>query len=241
MFVDAHLHCAEINDIDKYVNSSNWKIACVSDDIESSHRVLEISRIHSEKIIPCVGVHPWVIHEHNLKIVRSALDRALLEHQIICLGEVGLDKRFKPDTYPIQLEFFTLFLNYAKEYDLSMNLHAAGAWREVFERVYQYDIQKAYFHWYTGPLDLLSQIESIGYYVGINPSWIIQDKHRVVIEKTNIGSIITESDAPYRYKGLELKPDLIKNTIEYLSRIKELNIEVVKKVVLSNFNKLFSK
>lgn len=241
MYVDAHLHCAEISDLDKYISSSDWKIACVSDDVESIHRVLEISRIHSEKIIPCVGVHPWIVHEHSLQIVKSVLDSALLEYQFICLGEIGLDKRFKLDTYHVQLEFFKLFLNYAKEYDLSLNLHAAGAWREVFELIHKYDIRKAYFHWYTGPFDLLDQIASTGYYIGINPAWIIQDKHRALIEKADIKSIITESDAPYIYKGMELKPDLIKETIEYLSKIKELDINLVKKTILSNFNKLFSR
>jgi TatD DNase family protein len=238
MIVDAHVHCAELENIENYANNSEFVLVCVADNPQSSYDVIKLSENY-KNIFPCVGVHPWVIHEYSISNIESLLEDAVKNHNIKCLGEVGLDKRFKPYTFYKQLEAFSLFIKYAKEYDLVVNLHAADAWRDVFELIYRNNVNRAYFHWYTGPLDLLRQIEDVGFYVGFNPAWQLQEKHRAIVNQARLESLITESDAPYNYRGLTMTPDLIKKSIEYISNVKNISICEVEKTIYSNFRKLF--
>lgn len=236
MYVDVHAHCFEIDDISRY--SREIKLVCVSDDLESTIRTLHLSQQH-DNIVPCAGVHPWVVHEFSFYQVKSTLEAILRNYEINCLGEVGLDKKFKPDTFERQLEIFNLFLNYAKEYDLVLNIHAANAWKDVLDLVRARDVSRAVFHWFTGPHDVLGEIEESGYYIGANPAWQIQSKHRDILRHANLNIIITESDAPYVYRGLRMVPDMVRATVDYIAEIKGLTHEFVKKAIYDNFIKLF--
>ena len=231
-----HVHCNELENIDAY--KDEYVLVCVAEDIESTVKIIELVDKYTN-IEPCIGIHPWNIEKYDINSVKNMLENYLKIHDIECLGEIGLDKRFKPVTYSRQLELFKLFIDYAKEYDLVLNLHAADAWREVFELLYKRDIDKAYFHWYTGPLDLLHEIENMNYYIGANPAWKIQQKHRSILEIARLEHIITESDAPYNYKGLVMMPELIVETIKHLSDVKKLNYDLVVEKIYSNYKVLF--
>lgn len=235
-YIDMHCHCYEIpvDDLIKYL--SETIIVCVSDDIESSMKTIELSRKYS--IIPCIGIHPWEINSKSLSEI-DKLVKILVEENIKCLGEIGLDKKFREHTFEHQYSFLNNLINIVKEYDLVLNLHSAGAWREVFELVYKNSIDKAYFHWYTGPLELVEEIVNSGYFIGINPAWIIQEKHREIIDIVPLNNILTESDSPYRYRGLTMNPSLIVKTIEYIASRKNTTVSNVLNVINSNFNKLF--
>lgn len=240
MLIDAHVHCSDLEDIETYALSGNYVFVCVAEDLRTSNRVVELSRRY-HSLEPCIGVHPWFAHEYSVQEIVNVLNGFIGNENVRCLGEVGLDKRFKPNTFKKQLEVFSVFVEYARDYDLVLNLHAADAWIDVFELIYRKDINRAYFHWYTGSVELLHQIESVGYYVGINPAWKIQQKHRNIAEKANLVNILTESDAPYNYRGLVMTPALVEDTIKYLSEVKGLDPSTVKERVYSNYKILFKR
>ncbi|MEM0000880.1 MAG: TatD family hydrolase [Desulfurococcaceae archaeon] len=215
-------------------------LVCVADDPQSSDEVVRASTQHAV-IEPCIGLHPWQAHEYGIRDVVNLLDRHVGSSKVKCLGEVGLDKKFRPGTFKRQLKLFELFVDYAREYDLVLNLHAADAWVEVFELIYKRGVDRAYFHWYTGSIELLHQIESVGYYIGANPAWQIQQRHRNILEEVSLENVLTESDAPYNYRGLLMTPSLVELTVKYLADIRKLSVTDVEERVYSNFRKLFSK
>ncbi len=235
-YVDMHCHCHEISIDELREYTKKIILVCVSDDPGSSEATIELTKYVD--IVPCIGIHPWEAHNYSLEDVNS-LARFIDRHGIKCLGEIGLDKKFYPHTFEHQLKIFIRFLEIAREYDLFMNLHTAGAWREVYELLLKYDIKKAYFHWYTGPKTLLDSIVGSGYYIGINPAWKIQEKHRKIIEYAPITNIITESDAPYKYRNLYMKPDLVFETIGYIAKVKNMDYDEAKQVILNNYRRLF--
>ncbi len=231
--VDAHVHLYEYEKTelrrwpkDKYI------LLAVSDDISSSYKTIHLSLLY-EHIIPAVGIHPWEVHKHSKEDLEK-IKKLVEKYEISVLGEIGLDKKFVPETFDKQLEFFKYFLELAKEYDLALNLHAPDAWRDVFDLLLKYDIKKAYFHWYTGPLDLLEEIQEKGYFIGINPAIRIQKKHQEVLKKADLKNILTESDGPYDYRGLKLSPSLIELTLEYISKVKSVPIDKLKKIIQKN-------
>lgn len=234
--IDTHCHCYEINTsrLESYLE--NTLIVCVSDNISSSEVTIDLSRRYS--IIPCIGIHPWEVSANSLHEI-DKLVKLLVDNNIVCLGEIGLDKKFRGETYRLQYLLLTKLLEYAKEYDLVLNLHSAGAWREVYELVFRKSIDRAYFHWYTGPRHLINELASSGYFIGINPAWIIQEKHRELIDIIPLENMLTESDSPYIYRGLEMNPNLIIETIKYVASRKNTTVNNVAEQIRSNFYKLF--
>ncbi len=237
MLIDMHVHCNELKDLDHY--SGSHLFACVAEDVETSKATIELSR-RFHFIKPCVGIHPWNIARSSVEEARSLMEIAV-SNNIECLGEVGLDSRFVPETLPRQREVFKIFLDYAREYDLVLNLHTAGTHREVFQMLKTWRVEKAYFHWYTGPEDLIKELIDSGYFIGVNPSWKIQEKHYRIISKTPLSNLLTESDAPYQYKSLSLNPELISDSLDLLARLHNLDRGIVEEKIEENFRRLFTR
>lgn len=234
MLYDAHCHLHEL-DVEELLELKGYVIAAVSDDLESSLRTLDIAEEH-RNVVPCVGVHPWSIGEASMSHLRE-LEK--LVERAKCIGEVGLDRRFVPETYSKQLEFFKFFVKLARDYDLPMNIHAPDAWRDVYDILVRYDVERAVIHWYTGPLDLLDEIAEKGYFISINPAAQVQEKHMRVAVQVKLSSMLVESDAPYKYRGLSLTPKLIPKLLSLIAEARRMSLSELTAIVERNFKRLF--
>jgi TatD DNase family protein len=234
-YIDSHCHLYKFNEIEikRIIRNKEIIILSVSEDLESSLKNLILSQLN-ENVIPAIGIHPWNIekvNENTFKIIEDIIK----DNKIKILGEIGLDKKFKPETFEKQKEIFEKFLNLAKEYDLNLNLHTPNASNEVFDLLIKYDIKKAYFHWYSGDEKLLEEIINKGYFIGINVATIVNEKYKKYIEIANIKNIITESDGPYNYKGIILHPDMLKDLYKLISDIRKINLEELSNIIQNNF------
>ena len=234
MLVDAHCHAHAFSDME-LKEFSKIKIIAVSEDIESSGKTIDLSR-RFDNIIPFIGIHPWNLESMSARELEEVL-RSLKLGEAMGIGEVGVDGRIKKNVRK-QIEVFKLFCEVSAELGLPMNIHALGAWDEVFEIMLKMDVRRALFHWYTGPIRLLKDIGEAGYYISINPAVKIQPKHRRILENAELDMIITESDGPYNYRGLKLKPTMISDLIEFISNIKDVDRISLEKIIERNFERL---
>ena len=239
LYVDAHSHSHEysLEELQGILEKLPIHIVIVSDDLDTSLKTLRYAENLPGRVTPCVGVHPWSVKtresiEEARKTVELALDR-----RVKCLGEVGLDTKFVGETIELQREVFRVFLEAARDHGLILNLHTAGTWEEVLNLLERYDIGYANFHWYTGPLHLLKRIEENGYTISINPAIRIQKKHQNVVANAPLEIMLTESDAPYEYRGIKMSPELVPEVVEHIARIKGLEVDEVAEAVLENFEK----
>lgn len=213
----------------------------MSDNYVTSLKTLKLAEKY-KWIIPSVGLHPWSVNINSVEEVKIILELVRdKNNQVKILGEIGLDKKFKPDTYSYQLNVFKLFIDIAKEMNMVLNVHAAGAWRETLDILIKNDISMAIFHWYTGPLDLIKEITDVGYFITINPAIAIQQKHRDVVAQAPIDIILVESDAPYKYKGIELHPKHIFDVIKWIALIKGIDNNEIYKIILKNIQRLLKR
>jgi len=239
-FYDMHCHLHEYDDkeIDEILEDLDVVIAAVSEDLASFRRTLELSTAYPDRIIPCAGFHPWSLRDRDPSEARAILSEAL-RAGVTCIGEVGLDKKFMPlDTFPRQVEIARLFLEAARDLDAYVTLHAPNAWRETLELAREVGVEKAMFHWYTGPLDLIDEIVGAGYYVSINPALRIQEKHRRVAERAPLDYMVFESDGPYNYRGLRLDPRMIPEAVRLVAQVKGVEAGVVEEAAARNSRRL---
>jgi TatD DNase family protein len=238
-YVDAHSHAYEYSEesLASFIRENNLVVVGVSDDYASSLKTLRLSRIFKGKFIPCIGLHPWEVKGQDAIDEARHIVELALEENIRCLGEIGLDTKFVGETIHVQREVFKIFLEAARDYNLFLNLHTAGTWEEVLNMLLKYDIERANFHWYTGPLNLLKEIYDAGYTISINPAVKIQEKHRSVVKYAPLEIILTESDSPYEYRGMRMSPELVAEVVNVIAEIKGVNPEYVRDVVWDNFRR----
>ncbi|MGQ4891511.1 MAG: TatD family hydrolase [Candidatus Njordarchaeia archaeon] len=238
MYVDAHCHCHEFpeEEINSILRENDIILVIVSENLESSKKTISLSE-KFEKVIPCIGLHPWEI-KGEISIVEA--DKIIEQSQEIgCFGEVGLDRRFNRKNYNYQKMVFIKFVEAAKKGNKVLNIHALDAWEETIEIVHDMGVKKAIFHWYSGPVKLLEKIREYGYFITINPSVKFQKKHGAVLKNAPLDIILTESDGPYEYKGNILHPKMVPNLVNYIAEVKKLSREEVLEIIIANFGKLF--
>jgi Mg-dependent DNase len=206
---------------------------CVSDDLSSSRKTLEL-----DNVVKCLGIHPWHVDKAEPGDLEAVL-RLIERLEVPCVGEVGLDRRFVPHSFDRQREYFRAFLKLARELDLVVNVHAPDAWADVVDELRRADVDRALIHWYTGPLDLLESIKDLGYYVSINPAVVMQKKHQAVARAVDRRIVVLESDGPYEYKGMRLAPPAIVRTVEKLAELWDATQEYVREVVETNAKRLW--
>jgi TatD DNase family protein len=223
VYYDAHCHYVNLKK--KY---EGFVIASVSMDYRSSLANLELK---DENVLKGIGIHPWNVGKEKLEEVLPLVKRADF------LGEIGLDYRLSSAPRELQVKYFEAFLEEGQ--GKTVNVHALDAWADSLKLLLDHDVERAILHWYSGPTDLLKDIEGAGYFVTINPSVTFQAKHRAVLERAPPEIILTESDGGYEYKGKLLEPTDVIPTLEYIAKVKEMELEEVKKKVEENFKKAF--
>jgi len=237
-YVDAHSHLAGFTDDEiERIIKQKILIFAVSYDYSSIFRTIDLAK-KFDNIVPFIGIHPWETKNFDLAKLEEIFR---LVDEAFGFGEIGLDMRFGRDYFDKQLKVFEKIVEFAAEHSLPLNIHALDAWHMTLKIITNHGIKKAIFHWYSGPIDVLREIEGQGYYITINPCVRFQKKHSTVLKKASIEHILTESDGPYKYRGLDLHPFMVKDLVNYIAQIKGIEEEIVKRQILTNAKKFLQK
>ncbi len=236
---DMHCHAYELEGLESILEADkDLIIVAVSDDLNSFLKVLELERLYPGRVYACAGFHPWSIRDGVLHQVDSIVRLASREG-LRCIGEVGLDRRFLGfETWSLQLRIFREFLDLVVDIGAFVNIHAPDAWGEALGELIRAGVEKAMFHWYTGPQDLVEVIGEMGYKISVNPAIKIQEKHAKIAATTPLNYIVFESDAPYNYRGLKLTPTMIRESIALVAKLKNTTQSHVEEIAELNSRRL---
>ena len=236
LYVDAHAHLYLMSEDDlKRTFESNIIVFAVSEDVDSSLKTLQLAERYKPMVIPFIGIHPWRVNEFDEKEIDkiAELIRELKKYGG-GLGEIGIDAK-KP-AIEKQMKFFERFLELAAGYRLPVNIHATRLWRIALKMVIEHDV-RANFHWYSGPLDLLRDIRDAECFISINPCYIFQAQHHIVVEKAPIEIMLTETDAPFTFRGIKLRSWFVIPLVRKIAQLREMQEEELRKQILQNAKK----
>jgi TatD DNase family protein len=207
--IDTHAHLDQLEELDRALEDAYKTgvegIVAVSIDLESCRKNLEIKKTKLQpKIYLAMGMHP---SEVNLNELDDCI-QLIREHvsELTAIGEIGLDFWYKwvrknKEKKDEQREVFRTFLQLAKEIGLPAVIHSRGAWRECLETAKEAGVKSAVFHWYSGPVDVLEDILTAGYYVSSTPSLFYSPQSREAISHAPIERILIETDCPVFYRA----------------------------------------
>ena len=238
--VDGHAHLEELGDLTESLQEAGAAGVCgvvaVGMDIESNRKVLKIAEQHKGYIYPALGYHPWEIGEGdvevNLSFVRDHVE------ECVALGEIGLDYKIKIKK-ELQWKVFGDLLDIALESNKPIIIHCRYSHHRAFELVKERKITRAVFHWYSGPVDLLDKILSMGYLISATPALAYSPPHQDAIKKAPLERILLETDTPVVYQGRESRPKDVVITLKEVARFKGLEPTIVAEQTTKNACQFF--
>ncbi len=251
--IDTHAHLDEVDNSDAVIERAEAAgliaIVAVGVDYVSNNRVLELAQIHPSFVFPALGCHPQNLGqtsgeiEHNLKFIADNINRA------VAIGEIGLDyhkKVLKQAPKELQHQVLTDVLAIAGESRKPVSLHSRYAWRDCLKIVASSGIARAVFHWYSGPLSVLSEIHAAGYFTSATPAVAYGAEHAEAIRNTPKDKLMLETDTPvvyHRNTALEFASepaDVAYRVLEKVAGIMNMNGESVARITTENAIRFFS-
>ncbi|HUW89525.1 MAG TPA: TatD family hydrolase [Candidatus Nanopelagicaceae bacterium] len=249
ILIDVHCHINLYLTIDKVIKNARdvgvEKIIAVAMSSLSQERVLEIARQYNE-VFASLGIHPEEV-KMNEKIEQqldSIIKLIKNNKQDICaIGEIGLDHFFVKDKelYPLQKTIFNKMLLLAQDLELPVNLHTKGAEKIVFDTLPSYKIPNINIHWYSGPEKFIKLGMDRGYYFSITPAINYSPAVKNVVLNVDREHLLLESDGPVKYSGKVSVPAMVKNVLNSISKLKEINSDELENQIEVNTRKIFPK
>ena len=247
ILIDVHCHANLFLTIDKVIEDAKKvgveKIVAVAMSSLSQERVLGLANQYNE-VFASLGIHPEEV-KMNEKIEQqldSIIDLIKQSKQNICaIGEIGLDHHFVKDKklYPLQKTIFNKMLLLAQDLELPVNLHTKGAEKIVFDALTSYKIPNINIHWYSGPENFLKLGMDRGYYFSITPAISYSPVVKKVVLNVDKEHLLLESDGPVKYSGKIGVPAMVKNVLNSISTLKEINSDELEKQIEENTRKIF--
>ncbi len=254
--IDTHAHLDHVENLDDALAESAKAgvsaVLAVSTNLKAMKRNLEIASsdkgglaiTHGLKIYLGLGIHPGDIKTEELEESYAFIEHNIAEADVV--GEIGLDFSYKwirknEDKKNEQREVFRRQLAIAKKFDKPVVVHTRWTWRECFDIVKEFDIQKANFHWYSGPVDILEEIIKSGYYVSSSPALAFSPQSREAISQAPIEQTLIETDSPVYFNypeemggGFKSTPKDVFKSLDAYAKLKELPPEKAAEILNKN-------
>jgi TatD DNase family protein len=247
--IDTHAHLDDMEGLDPAIararESGLIVIIAVGVDYQSNNRVLEIAERYRSVVFPALGYHPGDLGqtaaeiERNLQFIEDHIESA------VGIGEIGLDyhKRVKASK-DTQRQVFRDMLAIAKRYAKPALVHSRYSWRDCFTLVQESGVERAVFHWYSGPVSVLHDIISQGYFASATPAAGYHQDHRRAMSETPRDNLLLETDSPVVYRwGTGFthpsEPADVTGVLEAVASLKGVERDVLAQTTTSNALTLF--
>ncbi len=247
--IDTHAHLEEIGNIeDALVEARSANIVAiiaVGSDYESNRKVMDLAQVYNDFVYPALGLHPANLKssaiDRDLEFIKANIDKA------VAIGEIGLDydKRVRAIAdKDWQKYVLRQVLKIAKAYAKPVIIHSRYAWRDSLGLVEEAQLEKAVFHWYTGPSSVLRDIVSHGYFISATPAVEYHEEHRRAVKEIPWDRLLLETDSPVVYgRGREFeyqsRPADIVRALGGVARLRGVTEGQIAEVTTDNALKMF--
>ncbi len=161
--------------------------------------MMEMCETFPKNLFPMMGLHPTSVRENYIEQL-DRIEKHFHENQFAAIGEIGMDLYWTRVLQKQQTDAFRMQLEWAKELDLPVVIHARDSFKEIFavlEKVADKRL-KGVFHSFTGSVFLADQATRYGFKIGING--IVTFKNSgldKVVAGIDPDDILIETDSPY--------------------------------------------
>ena len=178
----------------------------------------------------------------------SYFEKAAKSHQLIAIGETGLDYHYEHSNRASQQAFFIRYLQLAKECDLPVIFHCRDAFADLFAITDQEKLShRAILHCFTGTKQEAKQALDRGWMISF--SGIVTFRKSIELKETAalipLEHLLIETDAPYlapqSRRGQINESSFVVETAACLAELKGVSLEHLAKTTKENAERVFGK
>jgi TatD DNase family protein len=169
-------------------------------DIESIDSMYSLCADFPLNCFPMMGLHPGSVDE-NWEANLSVIKNHLFTNKHIAVGEIGMDLYWDKTFVEQQRQAFRMQVEWAKELNLPIVIHAREAFEEIFAILDEINDEnlKGVFHCFTGNTEQAEHIRNYGgFKYGIG-GLVTYKKSGLdeVLKTIPLEDLILETDSPY--------------------------------------------
>lgn len=215
-------------------------------DVESIPQIKKMLQDYPDQCSGMMGLHPCSVKDdfrEQLEVIKNELETG----DYIAVGEIGIDLYWDKSNLPAQIEAFETQINWAKELNLPIVIHARESFDEIFEvlnRLHDESL-RGVFHCFTGSEDQAKKALSYsGFYLGLGGVLTFKNAGLDrVIESIGIERTVLETDAPYLtphpHRGKRNETAYTRLVADRLAEITKKSVEEVARITTENAKELF--
>lgn len=254
MFIDTHTHLYvdafdedRKETVQKAIDSGVELLLLPNIDVETMQPMKDLVREFPANCKAMMGLHPGNVKgdwQEQLKIMKEDL---FSNKNYIAVGEIGMDLYWDKTFVKEQALAFAEQVEWAKELNLPIVIHARDAFQEIYEILDKSndDSLTGVFHCFTGTKEDAEKILSYGgFKLGIGGVLTFKNsKLDEVIKDIALNHLILETDSPYLppvpYRGKRNESAYLLHVAEKLADVHQVKLSDIERITTENAVELF--
>ena len=216
-------------------------------NVDSASIDLVMSQVAAfpENCFAMLGLHPCDVKE-NWQQELDTIYKAIPQHKIYAIGEIGIDLYWDKSTLNSQIEAFKIQIHWAKELKLPIVIHCRDSFDEVFTVLEEGkdDNLRGILHCFTGNLEQAHKLIDLGFYLGIGG--VVTYKNSgldKVVQEIDLKHIVLETDSPYLtpvpHRGKRNESSYLTYVAEKVADLHQMSVEDVAAITTANSKIVF--
>jgi len=199
-----------------------------------------------QNIFLMMGLHPCYVKPETYLSELAHVETELAKRKFQAIGEIGIDLYWDKTTLAIQQEAFRQQIQWAKKYQLAINIHCRDAFDEVFEVLESEQSEDLFgiFHCFTGDFEQAQRAINLNMKLGIGGVATFKNgKIDQFLKEIDLQHIVLETDSPYLapvpYRGKRNESSYTVLVAEKLAQIYELPVSEIARITTENSKAVF--
>ena len=250
--IDSHAHLSSpemLPDIDAIVTRAKQegvkKIVNICTDEPSLKEGLAFAERYPE-IVNTAATTPHDVEKEGESFFPLVV-KVAKEGKLVAIGETGLDYYYEHSNREVQQHYLKRYFELAIERDLPLVIHCRDAFHDLFQFADQYFHQKpAVLHCFTGTEREALEVIERGWLLSISgiATFPKSQALRDVVKVVPLKKLLIETDAPYlapqSRRGKRNEPSFLRETLQKIAEVKDIDPKEVEEVTSANAMHFFS-
>ena len=254
MFIDTHTHLyvdAFEEDrkeaVQRAIDSGIELMLLPNIDVDTIDDMHLLTKQFPNNCLSMMGLHPGNVNENWETQLNTMKNLLFNSDQYIAVGEIGMDLYWDKSFIEEQKKAFAIQVEWAKELNLPIVIHARDAFQEIYEILDDLNDEnlRGVFHCFTGSNEDAQRILGFGGFMfGIGGVLTYKNaKIDEIVKNIPVEHIILETDSPYLppvpYRGKRNESSYLLHIAEKLADVYSVKLNVIESVTTENAIKLF--
>lgn len=197
---------------------------------------MSVLNVHPEQIpagqFVSAGIHPWYIQDYNIPELLKTLREAAASKNVLAIGECGLDK-LAETILPEQEQIFIEQIRIAEAVNKPLIIHCVKAFDDLIRIKNSVNAKVPFIvHGYNNNLQIALQLLKNGFYLSFGKALLLND--------SNAQKVFMITDPAHYFLETDDATISIRTIFTKAAELKKINVEELKKEVMSNFKRIFN-